>query len=281
MKNTFIERATYYPLEYGQLVVYETNMQCADIAFKFDRHMMAVMLAGHKSVLAENVRFEFFPGTFLIPQKDVIQKIDIPSASQINPTKCLELDFESILHSDQSDIIFDYETGDKHPKSFVSNNEWLLKTFERIYQRRIISDDKANQMIVTLMVKELLLELFQTEGLLLLMQDFGGKKISTPIQRSLDFIKKNITQKITSKQLSEVAGLGLTSFFNKFKEEMNIPPMEYLKLQRVKLAKSFLRSGEYSLKETAYNSGFKSYEHFSITFKKVEGVTPSSYRKAL
>lgn len=251
---------------------------------------MAVMLAGHKSVLAEDVRFEFFPGTFFIPQKDVIQKIDIPSASQNNPTKCLELDldpafvsafYESILHSDQSDIIFDYESGDKQPKSFVSNNDWLLKTFERIYQRRIIGDDKANQMIVTLMVKELLLELFQTEGLLLLMQDFGGKKISTPIQRSLDFIKKNITKKVTSKQLSEVAELGLTSFFNKFKEEMDVPPMEYLKLQRVKLAKSFLRNGEYSLKETAYNSGFKSYEHFSVTFKKVEGVTPSSYRKAL
>jgi len=290
MKDRFIERATTYPLEHGKLVVYESNMQCTNVAFKFDHHVMTMMLAGHKSVLAENVRFEFFPGTFLIPQKDVIQKVDIPIASKNNPTKCLELDldhsfvrdyYNSILESERADQVLYQDVEESDVKEFVSNNENLMKIYKRIYERRMLGDSVANQMIVTLMVKELLLEIFQTEGLILLLQDFEVKKVSGSIKKSIEFMKKNIDKKITSKQLSEAAGMGLTSFFNKFKKEMDISPMEYLTKQRINLAKSYLRNGEYSLKEAAFNSGFKSYEHFCVTFKKVEKMIPSEYKNSL
>lgn len=290
MKDTFIERATKYPLECGKLVVYESNTQCANVAFKFDHHVMTLMLAGHKSVVAEGVRFEFFPGTFFIPQKDVIQKVDIPSASTNNPTMCLELDldasfiksyYEAMLQSEHADEIFRQNDESKEVKDFISNDKKLINAYKRIYERRMLGDSVPNQMVVTLMIKGLLLDLFQTDALDLYMQDFETVKISKPIKKSLAYIKGNIDKKITAKQLSEVADMGLTSFFNKFKKEMDIAPMEYLTLQRITLAKSFLRNGDYSLKEAAFNSGFKSYEHFCVTFKKLEKMTPSNYKNTL
>lgn len=286
MKETFIERATEYPLEDGKLLVYESNTQCTGISFQFDRYMMTLMLAGHKSIVEENVRFEFFPGTFYIPRKDVMLRVDIPSASIDNPTKCLELDldasfvqayYEEILQSEKADALLKTEK-EEVTQEFVSNNKVLIDTYKSIYERRMLGDSIANQMVVTLMIKGLLLDLFQTNALHLFLQDFEHQKISHPIQECLKYMKKNIDQKITSKQLSEIADMGLTSFFNKFKKEMQIAPMEYLTQQRIKLAKSFLSNGAYSLKETAYNSGFKSYEHFCITFKKLEQMTPSEFK---
>ncbi|MEO0732063.1 MAG: helix-turn-helix domain-containing protein [Bacteroidota bacterium] len=290
MQEVFIEQATTYPLEHGQLVVYETNGRCYDVAFKFDHHVMTIMLAGHKSVVAAGKRFEFFPGTFFIPRKDIVQKVDIPSASLSNPTKCLELRldhaflqayYDELRSSENANYIFRQADQDPSLRDFVSNDERIIDIFKRLYRRRIQGDDPPNQMIVTLIVKELLLEVFQTDGLFLLREDFASRQPAKSIQRCLDHIKQHLGRKLTSRELSEVAGLGLTSFFNKFKKEVGMSPTEYINHRRIVLAQSFLRNGNYSLKEAAYNSGFKSYEHFCGTFKKVVGQTPSAYKASL
>ena len=106
-----------------------------------------------------------------------------------------------------------------------------------------------------------LLNLFSTEALSLFIADFQVSKMSNPIRIAVNYINSNLENKISMKELSQIAGVGLTSFFNKFKKEINISPAEYISKQRIELAKSYLDNGGYSLKDAAYSSGFNSYEH--------------------
>lgn len=47
---------------------------------------------------------------------------------------------------------------------------------------------------------------------------------------------------------------------------------------RVKKAVQLLDSGEYSISEIAYMSGFSSPQYFSRVFKEVMNCTPSEYK---
>ncbi len=289
MKNTFVERATTYPLDYGELVVYESNRQCDSIPFTFDHHVMTIMMAGQKSILTHEKRFEFFPGTFFIPQKDILFNVGIPVASRENPTKCLELDLEPKHIRSFYDEFLSWEGGkeivyskeDEVVKEYLSNDGNIISLFERIYYRRLEKDTIANRMIINLMIKQLLVELFQTSALHLLLDDLNMLPISKPMQTVLKHIKSNISKKLSAKELAEIAGMGLTSFFNKFKSELEMSPKDYITKARLEHAKSYLRNGGYSLKEAAFSSGFKSYEHFCSTFKKAEEQTPSEFLRSI
>ena len=48
--SKFIERGTHYNFREGRLSVYQTNCRCEDVEFNFDRHVITMMLSGHKSV---------------------------------------------------------------------------------------------------------------------------------------------------------------------------------------------------------------------------------------
>jgi len=290
MKDTFIERAIEYPIEYGKLVVYESNTTCESIPFKFDHHVITIMMAGQKSILVEGKRYEFFPGTLLIPRKDVINNVKIPVASKQNPTMCLELDlhpifikdfYNELLNSKNASELLNEKDPDAEKLDFMSNDKKLIDLLTRTFQRRTLGDDLGNQMIVSLMVKSLMIDLFQTPALHLFLSDLSTTNISKPIRETLKYINENLAKKIPMNTLSEISGLGLTSFFNKFKKELNLTPNEYITNQRIALAKSYLRNGGYSLKSAAFSCGFNSYEHFSSTFKKIEKMTPSKYLQTL
>ncbi|MGD1846760.1 MAG: hypothetical protein ACFB10_15330, partial [Salibacteraceae bacterium] len=85
MEERFIERGTDYQLRRGTLSVYETNCSCKNVKFHFNRFMLTLMLSGHKTIEGERLKFEFFPGTFFIPEKDAVIDVSIPNASIDNP----------------------------------------------------------------------------------------------------------------------------------------------------------------------------------------------------
>lgn len=66
-----------------------------------------------------------------------------------------------------------------------------------------------------------------------------------------------------------------------FTDEYGISPINYLMHARVKKAEKLLATTDYSLSVISHTCGFSSSSYFSQTFKKVAGVSPSSYRKTV
>jgi len=284
----FIERGTDYPLRNGKLTIYETNCSCKNIQFHFDQYVLTLMLSGHKTIVSENLKFEFFPGTFFIPERGVINEVSIPNASLNNPTKCLVLNlkpsfiqsvYDEIKHSHiDKDIIFNLpsETSNSY---FLSNDQLLIQAFVKLYKLQLKDNSPSKVLIEELIIKEILFRLFSTEGLNLLIKNFEKTIKNDNIYKVVKHIHTHIDQKISSTTLAKIAGMGQTTFFKVFKDSTGHSPIEYIMKERINRAKILIEKNKYSLQEIAYKSGFNSYEYFCSRFKKNESIKPSSYKK--
>ena len=61
---------------------------------------------------------------------------------------------------------------------------------------------------------------------------------------------------------------------------MKTTPADYLAKRRIFHAKRLLGDSKLSIIQVALQVGFSSSQHFSTSFRKTEGMTPSEYRKA-
>ncbi|MBQ9828155.1 MAG: helix-turn-helix transcriptional regulator, partial [Lachnospiraceae bacterium] len=53
---------------------------------------------------------------------------------------------------------------------------------------------------------------------------------------------------------------------------------EHLTSIRMRRAKTLLKNGNMSIENVAFTAGYQNAEHFSRQFKKMYGMSPSSYR---
>ena len=65
------------------------------------------------------------------------------------------------------------------------------------------------------------------------------------------------------------------------KAKIGRSPSKFIWTFRLERAKKLLEDSEQTIKEIAHKVGFESPEHFSTTFKKHEGASPSAYRNDL
>ena len=83
----------------------------------------------------------------------------------------------------------------------------------------------------------------------------------------------------TIHKLAEVAGMSRSSFAQRFKEVVGIPPLTYLMDYRLRLAARYLRLQQNSISRISELVGYASDSTFSQAFKRVYGVSPKAYRQ--
>jgi AraC-like DNA-binding protein len=83
----------------------------------------------------------------------------------------------------------------------------------------------------------------------------------------------------TIEQLANEAGLSRSVFFDRFRREVGVSPMEYLLAWRMALAKSLLRQREGGIKEIAQRVGYGSASAFSVAFTRFVGMPPTRYAR--
>ncbi len=105
------------------------------------------------------------------------------------------------------------------------------------------------------------------------------KNISSVVNKANDIIDKRYADKLTLFDISKELGMSPQYFSKLYKEEMNINFIDKLTDVRINNAKKLFESGDYSVKEVCYMSGYSDPNYFSRLFKKHEGVSPSTYLK--
>ncbi len=74
-------------------------------------------------------------------------------------------------------------------------------------------------------------------------------------------------------------GLAYHSLSILFSSVENITIEQYVILQKIERVKELLKYGELTLSEIAWQLGYSSVQHLSNQFRKVTGLTPSSFRQ--
>ena len=99
---------------------------------------------------------------------------------------------------------------------------------------------------------------------------------------SVEYIKANLSNKITIADLTKLTGYSERSLQMVFKKELNQSPIEYIEAQRLLKAKVLIERHKQSKKisEVAQDVGLTHLGRFSVTFKKRFGISPSLLAKA-
>lgn len=92
-------------------------------------------------------------------------------------------------------------------------------------------------------------------------------------------IHERPTQAWTVADLAKEAGLSRSTFFERFRREVGVAPMEYLLAWRMALAKDLLRREGGGVARAATYVGYSSASTFSVAFARHVGMPPMLYAR--
>lgn len=95
---------------------------------------------------------------------------------------------------------------------------------------------------------------------------------------ALRYIDEHYAQDLRAADLARQCGLSEPHFRRLFSEYINMPPMDYLNLIRVRSACSLMSRKDCSMDQVALECGFASVSAFTRNFKKFLDVTPYQWK---
>jgi AraC family transcriptional regulator len=100
------------------------------------------------------------------------------------------------------------------------------------------------------------------------------------VELAVDYMETNLSEPLTLADVAKASGLSASHFARRFKSATGAPPHQYLMSMRVERAKRLLLQRE-PIVEIALACGFTHQEHLTRIFRRLTGVTPASYRRAV
>lgn len=284
--KTLVENRTIYNLENCELNLFETYQESQKVALKFNDLVVTSMLRGKKVMhLFDEAGFDYLPGESVIIPANVEMKIDFPEAALDNPTQCLALAIDNQKIINTLNLL-----NEKYPKDgrdnfwkldernyFFYNNVDLAETINKLIQ---ICQSKSitKDVLADLTLQELLIRIIQTQTLKAY-DNNEVKETSTYLSQVISLIKNNIGQKINLNTIAKNVGMSTATLYRLFKKELGISPIEYIMLERLKIAKKLLKDQNLYIKNVSFEAGFEDCNYFIRAFKQYEGITPRQYQQ--
>lgn len=99
--------------------------------------------------------------------------------------------------------------------------------------------------------------------------------ICAPVTRALAWLDENPEDPAPVSRLAQASGLSTPRFKARFKQEMGVPPREYVLRQKVRAARKLLL--DRSVTDTAFLLGFSSSQYFATVFRRFTGQSPRAW----
>lgn len=109
---------------------------------------------------------------------------------------------------------------------------------------------------------------------------FSDVKHADAIRKSVDYMRRNYSKKLTLEEVSAYVFLSPSYFSKVFKEEMNCNYNNYLNMIRVDKAKQLLMNENIRLVDISGLVGFEDQSYFSKVFKRFTDMSPGKFREA-
>ncbi len=98
------------------------------------------------------------------------------------------------------------------------------------------------------------------------------------INKAISYIQTNYMHDISLVSISQHLNISSVYMSQLFKKELGLSPIKYIINYRIDRAKYFLKETDEPIYNIAIKVGFWEPKHFSKTFKRVTGMTPSQYK---
>lgn len=97
------------------------------------------------------------------------------------------------------------------------------------------------------------------------------------VERTIQYVQDHYTDKISVRQLSQIAGLPSVQYSAIFKEITGKKPLDYLTELRIQRSKDWLLQSNESLRYIAERVGFTDEYYFNRRFRQTTGMSPRQY----
>ena len=113
------------------------------------------------------------------------------------------------------------------------------------------------------------------------LESSAGGLAPSVLRRSIEFIQAHLESDLRLRDLANEARISSSHFIRGFRQSTGKTPYQFLLHQRVERACSLMRDHRTPLTEVALASGFADQHHLARVFRRITGMTPSSYRRSL
>lgn len=278
-----VENQTKFNLNNCEFSIYETHKATFDVKLHFETIAFTAMLRGKKHMKLDNKTnyFDYYPGESVLVSPGETMVIDFPEADE-TPSQCISLSLNpEFIENSLNHLNYHLPKVDETSRwnieldeYFLFNNQSLASATNNIM--RIAMDDNSQKDIMAdFALKELLIRLMQTQARSMVEKNIAKNK--SRIGFAVDYIRKNLHQKLSIESIAKLAYVSKSNFFKMFKDELGTSPNDFILQERINKAKELLAS-QNSIKETAYQTGFSDTNYFTRVFKQLVGVTPKNYQ---
>ena len=110
---------------------------------------------------------------------------------------------------------------------------------------------------------------------------FTGQKLhgDDVVIKAQEILEKNLTDKISIKELSTKLSVGRRNFDRRFIKATGNTPTEYSQRVKMEAAKKSLESTRKTVNEVMYDVGYSDQKAFREVFRKITGMSPVEYRE--
>ena len=100
-----------------------------------------------------------------------------------------------------------------------------------------------------------------------------------PVHQVVNFVEEHFCEQLSLTEVADMVYLSPSYFSRQFKHVMNMTFVEYLTHRRITHAKQLLRLTDLPVDLIAEESGFRRASYFATLFHRVQGQSPSEYRR--
>lgn len=109
----------------------------------------------------------------------------------------------------------------------------------------------------------------------------GAAVCNSYVINAIKYININYNEQLTLDDISRLNNVSKYHFARRFKAATGHSFKDYLNRKRVEKAKALIRTKRLNIAEACYEVGFNDLSYFGRVFKKIEGKTPTDYKKQL
>ncbi len=108
-----------------------------------------------------------------------------------------------------------------------------------------------------------------------------GRQHFAELETVINYILKHLYEQLTLDSLAQEAHISRSYLCALFKETYGMTIWEYITIKRVDLASHYLRETQEPVTDICEKCGFNTLANFNRAFRKVNGQSPSEYRKKM
>jgi len=104
-------------------------------------------------------------------------------------------------------------------------------------------------------------------------------QVRARVEAVREFLETNMTRDLDMASVARAAALSPYYLTRIFKAQYGVPPYRYLIRLRINYATRLLRDSVLSVTQICHHAGFNSLSHFTTTFRRHVGMSPTQYRR--